>query len=296
VRSSTAVKALLAGVAIAVVTAVQPVFAASGTTPASDPTLPPTVSTGPSSVAPTAPTDGPTTSAPATAEPTATTTPTAPPTSDSPPTGTPTETGPPPRPVTGVPAPVPPATVNPAVTIDPVATRNCRDAAGTRLSTKLALAQSAYDAALLAYQARLALRQVGTIGDLELAPALIELAQATIALNNAKFELAACQTKGGGDPKKDCTALLLELNRVAALIAQRQLVVDATKLQYDLTQVKVNAGSLPASAMGPVLRAWNDAKTWLADAQQDEQDVHAAMNAVAERCGFMRWPDPPANR
>jgi hypothetical protein len=285
---------------IAAVTAGQPVFASPAMAPAAatDPAMPPLSALsaqpaprGPATSGPT--TTGPTTTGPATAEPTATDPPTIPATGL--PTATATATPTEPPPVSGLPDLVPPATVRPAVTLVPAVTRNCRDTGGTRLTTKLALAQNAYDAAKRIYDATLVLFNNGTRPVQDLSLALIDLGQATIALNNAKYELATCQVQAGTDDNKDCVLVSLELNRVADLLAQRQLIVAAAQRNYDAVKARVDSGSLPAVALAIPAQKLADANTMLEDAQKDEQDVHTAVNQIAERCGFMRYPDPPSN-
>jgi hypothetical protein len=200
-----------------------------------------------------------------------------------------------PPPITGLPNPIPPVAVRPDIALDPAVTGACRDAADIRLTTKLALAQNAYNTAQRIYDVTFTNFGIGTVYVQDLALALIDLGQTTTALNNVKYELAKCQVRAGAGPNKDCVLLSLELNRVADLLAQRQLIVDAAKRYYDAIKVKVDIGSLPPQALVPAVRKWEDAKTMLKDAQQDERDVHTAVNQVAERCGFMRYPDPPPN-
>ncbi|HVQ93218.1 MAG TPA: hypothetical protein VMU51_19425 [Mycobacteriales bacterium] len=293
-RLSTMVRALLVGAAVVAVGAGPPVLAATaadGSRVVADlePTLTATSTTEPSStVLPTEPAStppmtppgtGPATSAPATSGPT---------------TSGPSSTAPNPPPNAGLPTPVPPVeATNPAVTLDPAVTRTCRDGAGTRLTTKLRLAQNAYDAADRIYQAAMRLVVIGTKPPEYVAPLQLDLIQATIALNNVRYELARCQTQAGADPRKECTLVSLDLNRVSELLVQRQLMVDAAKRWYDVMALKVAIGTIPAQDAVPAKKAWEDAKAMLDDALQDQQDVRAAVNRVAQQCGFMPYPEPP---
>jgi hypothetical protein len=290
VRSSSAVKALLVGAVIVALAATQPVLAstAGASAPGAPATAVPVTSALPTPTA--EPTTEPTVTAEPTTEPTVTAAPTSPPVTSPPPTSAPPTMPPPAPPGNGLPVPIEPATVTPAVALDPAVTRTCRDGAGQRLTTQLALAQNAYNTAERIYQ-RLA--ATGGLARYEVAPALMDLAEATIKLTNLKYALAKCQALAGADERKACTAALLELNRVTALLAQRQLIVAVAQRYHDDIALRVRLGSEPQVVLDRALQRLEDAKALLNDALEDERDAKAGINANAERCGFMRYPEEP---
>ncbi|MFE2752721.1 hypothetical protein ACFXGA_12065 [Actinosynnema sp. NPDC059335] len=176
-------------------------------------------------------------------------------------------------------APVPPTTPYPAVPAD---ARAC-------LVEKLEIdkQQLLHDQALRHYERIKALHENNAASAGELRAAEQALHQAAIALNNAKYAEAACRNNLGNDPKKECVALSLELNRLLDELALRQELERLAKAHYDAVLALANSGAASREELDRAKTAWEVAKV---ERQQVEQRITDAKKKLADNPACKDYP------
>ncbi|MFT7835990.1 hypothetical protein Q5530_07545 [Saccharothrix sp. BKS2] len=113
------------------------------------------------------------------------------------------------------------------------------------------------------------------------------LHQAAIALNNARYAEAACRNRLGNDPRKECVALSLELNRLLDELALRRELERLAKAHYDAVLALAGSGAVSGEEVDRARTAWEVAKL---ERQQLEQRVTDVKKQLADNPACKDYP------
>ena len=176
-------------------------------------------------------------------------------------------------------APIPPTTPYPAVPANPDV---CKV---EKLDVQKA--QLIYDQAKTNYDRIKRLFDQGAASAAEVRAAETALANAAIALSNAKYAEAACRNNKGNDPNKVCIGLSLELNRLIDELAQRQELERIARANYDAVLQAASHGAASPEEVESAKLAWQLAQI---ERQKVEQKIADQRDAIAANPACRDFP------